>query len=39
MNASVVKENLLRCEGKIQPAPLPCDSKTPTLLNDKHKPS
>ena len=37
MNASAVKENLLRCEGRIQHAPLACDSKTPILLNDKHK--
>ena len=37
LNASVVKESLLRCEGRIQHAPLPCDSKTIILLNDKHK--
>ena len=37
LNVSVDKKNLLRCEERIQHALLPCDSKTPILLNDKHK--
>ena len=37
LNVVVDNENLLRCEGRLQYAPLPYDSKTPILLNDKHK--
>ena len=37
LNVIVDNENLLRCEGRLQYAPLPYDSKTPILLNDKHK--
>ena len=37
LNIIVDKENLLRCEGRLQYAPLPYDSKTPILLNDKLK--
>ena len=37
LNVIVDNENLLRCEGRLQYAPLPYDSKTPILLNDKHR--
>ena len=37
LNVIVGNENLLRCEGRLQYAPLPYHSKTPILLNDKHK--
>ena len=37
LNVIVDNENLLRCEGRLQYAPLPYDSKTPILLYDKHK--
>ena len=37
LNVIVDNENLLRCKGRLRYAPLPDDSKTPILLNDKHK--
>ena len=37
LNVIVDNENLLRCESRLQYAPLPYDSKTPILLNAKHK--
>ena len=37
LNVIVDNENLLRCERKLQHAPLPYDSKTPILLTAKHK--
>ena len=37
LNVIVDNENLLRCKGRLQYAPLPFDSKTPIFLNDKHK--
>ena len=37
LNVIVNNENFSRCEGRRQYAPLPYDSKTPILLNNKHK--
>ena len=37
LNVMVDNENLLRRERRLQYAPLPYDSKTPILLNAKHK--
>ena len=37
LNVIVDNENLLRCKGRLRYAPLSDDSKTPILLNDKHK--
>ena len=37
LNVIIDKENLFRCEGRLQYAPLPYESKTPILLNEKHK--
>ena len=37
LNVIIDNENLLRCEGRLQYAPLHYDSKTPILLNDTHK--
>ena len=37
LNVIVDNENLLRCKGRLRYAPLPDDSKTLILLNDKHK--
>ena len=36
LNIIVDNKNLLRCEERLQYAPLLYDSKTPILLNDKH---
>ena len=30
------ENNLIRCEGTLKHAPLPCDTKTPYLLNSEH---
>ena len=37
LNVIIDNENLLRCEERLQYAPLHYDSKTPILLNDTHK--
>ena len=39
MNVKVDEEGILRCEGRLKFAPIPQETRSPILLNDKDPPS